>query len=150
MKKELKHIKRVSDQQIAFCRKLGMDLTGETESLAAAKIYDMIRAEFFNEDLGNPSEKQIELAKTFGFDITKCSRREGNAIIDDIMNELNYESIEEQQLAPGMEVINRWDALKTVYTISSIREDGIVFFKGGNGKKAWARNLIKIQSEQNA
>lgn len=150
MKKELKHIDRVNKQQVEFCRKLGIDVSGDTVSLATAKIYDIIRREFFAEELGRPSEKQIELAKKFGFDISHCSQREGNAIIDDLMSELNHESIEGQKLEPGVQVINRWDDLKRVYTISSIREDGIVFFKGGNGKKAWARNLERIESEHPA
>ena len=150
MQKELKHIDRVNNQQIAFCRKLGIDVSGDTISLATAKIYDIIRREFFGEKLGSPSEKQIELAKKFGYDISHCTQREGNAIIDDLMSELNYESIEEQKLKPGVEVINRWDDLKRIYIISSIREDGIVFFKGGNGKKAWARNLERIESGHGA
>lgn len=146
MKKEMKFINRVSDQQIEFCHRLGIDVSGDTVSLAAAKIYDIIRREFFGEELGRPSEKQIDLAMRFGFDISKCSQREGNAIIDDIMSELNYESIDEQKLEPGVEVINKWDDLKRVYTISSIQENGMVFFKGGNGKKAWARNIERIRS----
>ncbi len=150
MKKELKHIDLVNNQQIEFCRKLGIDVTGDTVSLAAAKIYGIMRRDFFGEELGRPSEKQIALAKKFGFDISQCSQIEGNAIIDDLMSELNHESIEKQKLGPGVEVINKWDDLKRVYTISSIREDGLVFFKGGNGKKAWARNLERIESEHGA
>jgi len=149
MKKELKHISLVNSKQITFCARLGLDVEGDTISMAVAKIHDLIDRKFFSKiDLGRPTEKQIQLARKFGYDISGCTRREGDAVISDIMTELNLESIEDQQIKSGVAVINKWDQLKKVQVISSIQEDGLVFFKGGNGKRAWGRNLVKADSGQ--
>jgi hypothetical protein len=58
------------------------------------------------------------------------------------MFRLNQEAIAEQKLTPGTNVVNKHDLLKRVLTISSIAEDGTVYFKGGNGARAWARSSL--------
>ena len=62
-------------------------------------------------------------------------------MIDDLMTELNHEAIEEQRLQPGVEVVNTHDISQTKFVISSIQDDGTVYFRGGNGQRAWARSL---------
>ena len=142
--KALTKIKRISEEQVAFGRKIGLDLSTCTVRVAAAKIEDIIDQNFWGKELGTPTEKQSELAAKFGYDISEETQRVGSAVIEDIMAQLNLELIEEQNLMPGDIVKNKWDPLHREYIISSIREDGLVFFKGGNGKRAWARNLIKV------
>lgn len=139
--KALKHIPRVSDDQISFGAKLGLDLRGCTISVATARIESAIDTKFRRvSSVGNPTPKQIALAAKFGYDIAGLSRREGNAVIDDLMTELNYEVIEAEGLAPGVEVVNIHDVGST-FVISSIHPDGTVYFRGGNGQRAWARSL---------
>lgn len=142
--KPLTEVSKVSDKQVLFGKRLGLDLRKCTISVAAAKIQDMIDRDFWDRDLGKPTQKQIELAKKFGYDISGETRSVGSAVIGDIMEQLNFESIQEQDLKPGDRVLNKWDSVRRHYQISSIKEDGLVFFKGGNGRKAWARNLIKV------
>lgn len=139
----------VSEKQVAFGRKIGLDLSNCTIGVATAKIEDSIDHNFWGKELGKPTDKQIELAAKFGYEISGETRRVGSAVIDDILQQLNLESIEEQNLKAGDIVKNKWDQLQQEYVISSIQENGLIFFKGGNGKKAWARNLIKV-SQQNA
>lgn len=128
-----------------FCKRLGLCVDGDTDLVASAKIEDLIDLEFHNSEmLEQPTVKQVELAAKFGYDISNATKRVGCAVIADLMTELNLEAIEEQGLVPGCEVINRWDSLKRVEVISSIQQDGTVYLKGGNGKRAWARNLAKI------
>ncbi len=137
-------IPKVNTIQIEFCKKLGLDVKHDTISVAIAKIEDCIQQLFWgNSDIGSPSEKQKQLALQFGIDISSTSNRVWNAIIDDIMNQLNVNSIKSQNLHSGVNVIKRNDHFKTIYVISSIK-DGTVYFKGGNGQKAWARNLIRL------
>lgn len=143
--KELKHIPRVDENQVAFGTKLGLDLSNCTISVAEARIENVIDIEFrgvTNE--GKPTEKQIALAAKFGYDIAGLSRREGDAIIDDLLTELNYETIKSEGLAPGITVVNIHDILKMPLVISSIYPDGTVYFRGGNGKRAWARSLRRF------
>ncbi len=72
------------------------------------------------------------------------SRREGDAIIDDVLTELNHEMIESEGLAPGVAVANIHDVLGRTFVISSIHPDGTVYFRGGNGQRAWARSLRRV------
>jgi hypothetical protein len=46
-------------------------------------------------------------------------------------------------LAPGVKVRNKRNNRE--YIISSIKPDGLVYFKGGQGAKSWAGNLEKIE-----
>lgn len=140
--KDLRHIPQVSDSQVAFGVRLALDLRGCTVSVATARIEDAIDAGFQGETtMGSPTEKQIELAAKFGYDISGLSRREGNAVIHDLMTELNHEAIENEALAPGVTVTNVHDNLGIPLVISSIQPDGTVYFRGVNGKRAWARSL---------
>ena len=142
---KFKYIKKVTKEQISFCNNLNFSVKGNTVSLAFAKIEDLVEMGFYNNsDLGRPSKKQIDLAAQFGYDISKYTKREGDAIIDDLMTELNLDSINKQKLTIGIKVINKWDNIKRIEIISSIKEDGTVYLKGGNGKRAWGRNLIRV------
>ena len=94
-------------------------------------------------DLGSPTPKQIELAAKFQRDIAGASRAVGDAIITDLMIDLNHQAIERERLAPGVVVVNRHNSFSHKYIISSIKEDGTVFFRGGQGKKAWGRSLTR-------
>ncbi|HXW71877.1 MAG TPA: hypothetical protein VEK34_10615 [Methylocella sp.] len=137
----------VSEAQIQFGRRIGLDLAGKTVAVARAMIEDAIHYQFYGRnDLGKPTPKQIELACRFGHDISMVSRRVGDAIIDDIMTRLNLDAIVGQRLAPGVVVTKKHDRLGEKFVISSIRPDGTVYFRGGNGAKAWARSLIRVDS----
>ena len=144
--KALKHIPRVSDDQIRFGAKLGLDLGGCTLSVAAARIEDAVAVGFRGaSNLGKPTPKQVAFAAKFGHEIAHLTRREGDAVIDDLMTELNHEAIEAEGLAPGVTVVNIHDIART-FGISSIDPDGTVYFRGGNGQRAWARGLsLKFQ-----
>ena len=148
--KELKHIPRVDDNQVAFGAKLGLDLRGCTVSVALARIEDAIDIGFHGTtNAGSPTQKQNALAAKFGYDIASLSRREGFAVIDDLMTELNYEMIESEGLVPGVTVVNVHDILEMPLVISSIHPDGTVYFRGGNGKRAWARSLRRRADASN-
>lgn len=143
--KQLTKIPTVNERQVEFGHKLGLDLAECTISVALAKLQDRIDIEFWDKkELGRPSEKQIHLAAEFGYDISNTTARVGSAIVDDILEQLNSESICAQGLKPGDRVRNKWDSLERTWVISSIQEDGTVYFKGGNGQRAWARNLVKV------
>ena len=91
--------------------------------------------------MGNPTPRPIALAAKFGYDIAHLSRREGDAVIDDVMTELNHEVIEAEGLATGVAVMNIHDIVGRTFVISSIHPDGTVYFRGGDGQRTWARSL---------
>lgn len=97
-----------------------------------------------------PTPKQTALAAKFGYDISNMDRGAGEALIGDIMLQLNREAIRDEGLAPGVRVRNIWDnpEFEQIHVVSSVRrEDGTVFFKGGNGRRAWARSLRRDESQ---
>lgn len=59
------------------------------------------------------------------------------------MFELNRQAIITQKLEPGTAVVNQHDILGRTQVISSIANDGTVYFEGGNGARAWARGLVR-------
>jgi len=139
----------VSEGQIEFGKRLDLELSDKSVGVAYAMVGDAIQRSFFGKnDLGAPTTKQIELAAKFGIDIARATRSVGDAVITDIMLKLNQEAIVEQKLAPGIKVVNKHDILGKVRTVSSIAEDGTVYFKGGNGARAWARSLIRMDDEK--
>ena len=135
----------VTEAQIEFGRRFSLDLYGKTVGVALAMVQDAVDTQFHGRnDLGEPTPKQIELARQFGHDISAASRRVGGAVIDDIMTDLNHEAIASQRLAPGVVVTNKHDSLSRKFVISSIAENGTVYFCGGNGARAWARSLVRV------
>ncbi len=143
MKKAMDKVPACDEQQVDFGHRVGLELRGETLGVAVARIEDVIDRDFWGRDLGMPSPKQVALATKFGFDIGSSSRRVGAAVIDNILTQLNLESVESQHLGPGDIVSHVGHPERGEMAISSIQKDGLVFFKGGNGQRAWARNLRK-------
>jgi hypothetical protein len=141
VKKKLTHIRLVDERQITFGAQLGLDLRGCTVGVAAARIEDCIHSEFYGETLLRATEKQAELAAKFGYDIVGSTRRIAHAVIADIMEQLDREAIISEGLAPGVTVTNIHDKYPRQYVISSVQPDLLVYFKGGNGQKAYARSL---------
>jgi len=134
----------VNDAQIEFGKKIGLNLSGKSIGVAKAIIEDAFDIQFNGiNDLGQPSIKQQAFALKYGHDISTSTKRVGNAVIDDIMQMLNVQAISKYGLAPGVAVIKNNDILQRVWIISSINNNGTVYFRGGNGAKAWARSLKK-------
>lgn len=90
------------------------------------------------------NQKAIELSKS--------SFRVAVARIKDVLTEKNLRIIEELEVVPGDQVVlsrsfNLYGIskkLKQKFIVSSIRKDGLVYFKDGNGRCAWAGKLRKI------
>jgi hypothetical protein len=139
------HMQPVSDEQIAFGGRLGLDLKGKSLSEGLAMIHDIIDRDFLGlSDLGEATPKQLVFAAKFQRNLSHASRRVANAVVGDLMTELNLAAIQDERLSPGVTVKNRHDVWERKFVISSIQSDGTVYFKGGNGARAWARSLIRI------
>jgi hypothetical protein len=143
--KKLTFVEKVNHEQVLFGKKLGLDLTGCSIGVALAKIEDVIDLEFYKIELKTLTEKQINFGINLGFDISEMSKRQGEAFLDDILYQMNCESIENEQLKSGVKVRNIFDEYNNIEIISSISKNGTVYFKGGNGKRAWARNLRNVE-----
>ena len=139
----------ISDEQIVFGRRLGLDPKDKSISEALAMIRDAIDRDFLHlSDLGGATPKQIEFAAKFQRDLSHVSRRVADAIVGDLMTELNLTAIKRERLAPGVTVKNKHDLVERKLVISSIQPDGTVYFKGGNGARAWARSLVRVDDSK--
>jgi hypothetical protein len=144
VKKKLTHIRLVDERQVTFGVRLGLDFAGCTLNVAAARIEDCIQSEFHEQTLLQATKKQTALAAKFGYNIATSTRRVAHAVIADIMEQLDREAIIAEGLAPGVTVTNIHDKHSAHYVISSVQSDLLVYFKGGNGRKAYARSLRRV------
>jgi hypothetical protein len=142
---ELVFVEKVNTEQIKFGKKIGIELSGLSIGVAKAKIDDFIDKYFYNKELESLTPKQIKYAHDLGFDISEMTRRQGEAFLCDILYNKNFEIIQKEKLMSGVTVKNIYDKFNRVEIISSITKDGTVYFKGGNGKRAWARNIRRIK-----
>jgi hypothetical protein len=145
MGNELVFVEKVNTDQIKFGEKLGLELSGLSIGVAKAIIDDFIDKYFYNKELVSLTLKQINYARDLGFDISEMTRRQGEAFLCDILYNKNYEIIQKEKLMSGVTVKNIYDKFNRIEIISSIAKDGTVYLKGGNGKRAWARNLKRIK-----
>jgi hypothetical protein len=132
-------------QMIEFGHRLGLDLNNCSISVASAILDDLISREFWGAEVSPSSPKQINFARSLGINVKGLSMRVASAMIGDVLHIKNIEAINQLGLEPGISVMRKNDMIKRVFVISSISDDGTVYFKGGNGNRAWARNLIKVE-----
>mgnify|MGYP001245781844 CR=1 FL=1 len=137
-------ISYATPQMIKFGNRLGLDLNNCSISVASAMLDDLISREFWEAVVAPCSANQINFASSLGINVEGLSKRVASAMIGDILHRMNMEAIIYLGLKPGISVKRKNDIIKRVFIISSISDDGTVYFKGGNGKRAWARNLIKV------
>jgi hypothetical protein len=140
-------IPRVNTEQINLARDIGIDVIDLPMDIAWSLINYVVQVTFDHGDKRKPTQKQIEFVAKYAIDVSDAPRFVVDAIINALMTSINIESIERERLAPGINVVKTYSKLKTVYVISSIAEDGTVYFKGGNGQKAWARNLKSVEEQ---
>jgi hypothetical protein len=136
------HLPKTNEQQIKFGRLLNLDFAGLTVRVANAMIHDSIEKHFYGKELRTATGKQIELGEKFGMNLSKFTVGVASAYLRDLMVKLNFKSIEEQNIKPGDYVINKYNEKKEEHMVSSINNEGYIYFKKNSGGAA--RYLIKI------
>lgn len=139
-------LERVASEQVSFCSLLGLNVKGFPERVAFALAYAELNSAFGAVDARPVTEKQLNFSKSRGVDLSGTSRPIADAVVDALFMVLNLEAIAREKLEPGLAVVNVHDRLKSVEVISTVDSEGIVYFKGGNGKRAWARSFKRAGS----
>jgi hypothetical protein len=149
---EYQHVPSVTTEQLAVGERLGLDLSSDTWAVARATILDLVGAAIGDEErYDEPTQSQIAWARSLGIDVTGYSYRVAFAMIQDALSERENRLISEMSLRPGDRVvrerevegeIHRW---RQEFVISSIRDDGLLYFKGGGGKCGWPSKFTKIE-----
>lgn len=142
-----------TEEQLRVGSALGLDLAGDSESTAAARILDAVSVAIGERSGPQPAtQKQIDFAQSLGLDASEDALRVASARIDEESCRRNLEALERLNLAPGDRVVKRTAVVingerheyTQEYIVSSIRHNTRVFFKGGNGQGAWPTQLKKL------
>ena len=139
-----------TEVQRRIAKKLGLDLSACSESMAAAHIREVVA-----EAIGEPraawhsTEKQRAFAEALGFNVDHASVVVASATINEALFERNRKALRKLKLKPGDRVLKRTRfefggeprELTTEAIVSSVQPNQRVFFKGGNGQGAWPSEL---------
>jgi hypothetical protein len=141
-------------EQLRIAELLGMNISGDTEAVAAARIEDAVWPAI---SAGQPprraTDPQIEFGKALGLALAGDSLRVASAKIDEELFRRNALAIKALGLNAGDRVIKREivkfegreHVLECEYLVSSIDASSLrVWFRGGNGKGAWPTQLEKV------
>ena len=149
-------------EQRRVAGQLGIELFGDDSFfVAAARILDAVADTIGDTPRNKPTEKQRQMASELGLDISTDSRRVTWAKIKEKWQLVNYKAnmaaLQTMRLAPGDTVIKHIVIkpssgidmeFETEHIVSSIRWDGLVYFKGGKGNCAWAQTLTKLDAKK--
>jgi hypothetical protein len=143
-----------SAEQLRIAALLGIDVRGDTEAVAAARIEDAVSPAI---SLGQPArpatDRQIEFGKALGLALTGDTLRVASAKIDEELFRRSAVAVESLGLKAGDRVVKREtfefqgkeQVLEQQYVVSSIDPNSLrVWFRGGNGQGAWPTQLEKI------
>jgi len=154
---EYEYVPSVTAEQLVIGERLGLDLSQDTWAVARARILDAVGAAIGDvERYDTPTDRQVARARSLEIDVSGHSFRVAFAMIADALRERENRAIRRMNLRPGDRVgrehrferdgqIQRWTE---ELVISSIRDDGLLYFKGGGGKRGWASNFRKIENQQ--
>ena len=142
-------------EQIRIATLLGLDLTNDTEAIAAARIEDAVSPAIFPGQLPRSvTERQIDFGKALGLALAGDSLRVASAKIDEELFRRNAVALESLELKAGDPVIKRETfeldgkvhTLEREYVVSSIDPNSLrVWFRGGNGQGAWPTQIERVK-----
>lgn len=144
-----------SDYQKRIAALLAIDISHDTQGVAAAKIEDIVAPAISVDAKVNPvTRRQLDLADSLEIDVSQDSFRVAFAKIADRLAEQNKKLLDKLRLKAGDKVIKhqsiefegRIEELSNEYIVSSIGRDGRIYFKGGNGRGAWPNEVTKVVS----
>ena len=136
-----------TERQKDFAKKIGLDLEGVPQNVAVEMLECLVHAEFFKKKVKPATEKQIELGKKFGFELSDMSSAIAGIYIKNILWELNYSIIKQQQLGPGVWTTNIHNG--EIRQISSIDKNCFVSFTDMHPPKRLTRSLRRCNAPCN-
>lgn len=153
---------KVTPEQMRVAKALGISLVnGDSFLVASARIEDAVAEATGGAPCRRPTKRQRELSSEIDIDISTDSHRVAWAKIQEKTLQLYFEenmaALKNMQLVPGDTVVENIvieipgkeaKSFSREYTVSSIRWDGLVYFKGGNGGCSWASKLTKLANNE--
>jgi hypothetical protein len=142
--------KKPTQEQIEIAKLFQQDCSNDMPEIVFIKIVNAIKRVFsIPVDTRPATGEQIAFADKFGIDVSEYSIEMASMVLSKIIEKEDQESINRQSLKPGDSVRVQYkkqgySSDRSIYTISSIKH-GLVYFTGGNGKRASARNVTKVE-----
>ncbi len=139
--------------QREIAAKLGIDISNDSRQVAAGRINDMVESAVHPErSPRSPTARQLELAAEVGIDIAKDRYHTAFSKIHEALEGRSQRLVSEMRLQPGDtvvvgDVVERLGSeidMSREWVISSIGENGRLYFKGGGGHCAWPSEIKKI------
>ena len=140
---------RASQFQKEVAGRLGIEIDVSSFSIAAAQIEEALApALWLNPDCEPATAKQIEYAASLDIDVSNDPKRVASVKIQEQQDARNKALIKKMNLQPGTAVL--WKRNQREMVISSIAENGRLWFKGGNGYGAFPHEIEPIEAQQGA
>jgi hypothetical protein len=141
-----------SDFQQEIAARLGLDVSGDSYDVAAARIMDIVALAVKQFPARASSAEQRKFARSLKLNVAKDSMRVASARISDALLAANKKALDRLKLSKGDKVIfiEKYEGESGVHmrmsehVISSIGSNGRVYFKGIGCQGAWPTQLKKV------
>lgn len=132
----------ITKEQRLIAKQLGITVSKlDSYNVVAAKIRDFVAVAIGDWEKSDPTEPQVKYAESLGIKIDEDSRRVISAKIEDELIKRNKKALKKLKLKPGDKVKLKDDKGARNNVISSIKENGKIYFKGIGCPQAWATQI---------
>lgn len=138
--------------QMQIANKLDIDISKDTEAIAAARIREVVECAINPGSNYRPAtQRQITYAASLRLDVRNDSFWVASAKINDRLKEMNDEALKQLNLEPGdrvivtktIEINEQRHEYQEEHIVSSVGKNHRVYFKGGKGQGAWPIQITK-------
>jgi len=137
-------MERATKKQIEIAKKLGIDVSADSSTIAAAKIesavYEVINP---GAELRKATEKQIDFLKALNIETECRDLIIVSALIGEELQKRNILAIKKLDLKAGDTIVTEQFGREQEDVISSIAANHRIWFKGGQGRGCWPSQVIR-------
>ncbi len=132
----------ITKNQKEIARQLGVRVVkSDSFNVVAAEIRDHVAIAIGDWKAADPTERQLEYAKSLGINVGKYSRRVISAKIEDELTKRNVKALKKLKLKPGDKVTLTEEVGIRYHIVSTIKDNGKIYFKGIGCPQAWATQI---------
>jgi len=143
-----------AQRQIA--RKLQIDVSGDSDKVAAARILDAVAPAVLDRMARPSTSRQQEFARSLALDVTSDSVRVASVRIEEALRARNLDAAARMHLRRGSIVVLETEvdlngqkvSWRRAQIVSSVGKTGLVYFRGGGGQCASAGKLRRPTREE--
>jgi hypothetical protein len=135
----------ITEQQKQIAKLLEIEIkSNDSFRTLKANIIDQIAEAIGEKEREDPTEGQLDYAESLGMLMDDESRRVISAKIADELERRNRKALKKLKIKPGSKIRVRNEFGPKDFVVSSIKENGKIYFKGIGCPQAWASNIEKV------